>query len=284
MLLIHLLACVVTHQPVILEAALDAGPSPFREGPLVHEVVTSARWSVPRKGLIDLDDPLAVDLPTDDAPIVLPVHLFHHPDGRTFVVDTGVSDARVRGEADAARGLVGSYIKDIEAEIGLGSLLEGRQVAAVVLTHTHLDHVLGLIDVPMDVPVYVGPGETSNRQGDHALLKGFYRRTFAGRDLRELPFDDLLGELPATDLAGDGSLWLVHSPGHTPGSQVVIAATKDGPVVVLGDTSHTRWGWDHGVPPGTFSNDPEQGKISFSAMKALVEAHPGTDVFVGHEP
>src|SRR5690606_25430707 len=94
---------------------------------------------------------------------------------------------------------------------------------AVLLTHLHLDHLLGLPDLAEGTPVYVGPGEASDRGFVHALSRGTTDHFLAGKGaLRELPATK---ERPAIDLVGDGSIWAIHAPGHTEGSMAYVART-----------------------------------------------------------
>ncbi len=163
---------------------------------------------------------------------------------------------------------------------------QGAPLAGVLLTHTHLDHVLGLPDVPAGVPVIVGPGELEARGVEAALLRPTMRRLFEGITLSiPDPADAVepgLGQI-AWDLLGDGSLWVLSTPGHTPGALSFLALTTEGPVLFVGDTSHTRWGWDHGVPPGTYTEDGARNAESLQRLRRLVEAFPQIRVEVGHE-
>lgn len=128
-------------------------------GPIVWEAHESARWSVPAKGVLDLDDPNTAAIAQDDVPIALTVHVLTHPSGGTFVIDTGID----RDLAEGGRGLVRAFAGSIEPTQSLGAILGDRVPAAVLLTHAHLDHVLGLPDLPADVPVVTGPGELSHQ-------------------------------------------------------------------------------------------------------------------------
>ena len=85
------------------------------------------------------------------------------------------------------------------------------------------------------------------------------------------------------DVFGDGSLWAIWVPGHTPGSTAYLVRTANGPVLLTGDASHTRWGWENDVEPGTYSNDPEQSAASFRKLRAFAVAHPNLEVRVGHQ-
>jgi N-acyl homoserine lactone hydrolase len=53
---------------------------------------------------------------------------------------------------------------------------------------------------------------------------------------------------------------------------------------MTGDTSHTRWGWDNGVEPGTFLADRQRSRDSLRALKTLSQRHPNMTVKLGHQP
>lgn len=293
MLLALTLACALSDHPE--EQALLSSPAAttwqaLLAGPAVieHEAVISARWQVPLSGLVDLDDPRARDLPEGDVPIVLPIHVLRHPVAGTFIVDTGVDRDLAAGGHGALGPPVRPFLGSMEAVQSLGAVLarQAAPLSGVVLTHLHLDHVLGLPDVPADVPLYVGAGEQTVRKAEHALLSGTYGTLLAGRRPLQVvsPAQGAVVEgMPVVDLVGDGSLLLLPSPGHTPGSLAVLALSTDGPVLLTGDTCHTRWGWQQGVSPGSFTADPAGNAASLKALRDLVAAHPAIQVFVGHE-
>ena len=85
------------------------------------------------------------------------------------------------------------------------------------------------------------------------------------------------------DVFGDGSVWALWVPGHTPGSTASLVRTPRGPVLLTGDASHTRWGWDNQVEPGTFTGDAARGAQNFKKLRAFVAAHPEVEVRVGHQ-
>ena len=85
------------------------------------------------------------------------------------------------------------------------------------------------------------------------------------------------------DVFGDASFWAIWTPGHTPGSTAYLARTPRGPVLFTGDTSHTSWGWENDVEPGTFTFDHEKNRQSLAQLRALVKEHPRIDVRLGHQ-
>jgi len=280
-------------QPAPLTSTAMPTWSEVGVGPVEHDAVVSARWAVELSGLLDLDSDAAkaAGLVDDKTNIVLPVHVLRHPTAGTFVIDTGVDEDFASGGEGPASGLVKSYLSEMKAERSLKSILDAEdKVAGVILTHMHLDHVLGLRDVPHDVPVYMGPQETHAEDPMHLLMHGTYDALLDGRPaLQELSFAPASSASSASgiqgviDLVGDGSIYVLWTPGHTSGSLSVVARTTDGPKLFTGDTSHTLWGWAHGVPPGTFTADGAQNKVALDALKAVFAQLPHGEVFVGHE-
>ncbi len=256
------------------------------------QTVVSARWEVARKGLVDLDHPKSKEagLKNEKVPIVLLVGVIRHPTAGDFVVDTGVSEEQAtRERKGAVRGLARALTKSVEPLESLAGIVARRrlELRGVLLTHTHFDHVLGLPDVAPDVPIYVGPGELRDRRGGNGLLRPTMRRLLDGRDpVREIdPSTAIaLDPFPAVvDLVGDGSIWGIVCEGHTEGSMAWLVNSTDGPALFVGDTSHTRWGFDHGVPPGSFTSDHELNVVALDRLRQFVAAHPETKVYVGHE-
>ena len=59
--------------------------------------------------------------------------------------------------------------------------------------------------------------------------------------------------------------------------------STDGPQLMLGDTTHTRWGWENGVEPGSYSADVPLSAESLGWLKQLAEEVPGITVHTGHQ-
>ena len=113
--------------------------------------------------------------------IVLPVHVLKHPDRGVYIVDTGVPDPLV------AEGIVLQFVDMPEVVEPIGSILSRHGVpddtpfAAAMLTHGHIDHVLGIPGLPEGADIYVGPGEYTTKTTLNAATRATMDAVFAGR-------------------------------------------------------------------------------------------------------
>lgn len=271
-----------------MEALIDT------PGPIQLKTVASANWVADLSGLLNLKDPKAIQagLKDHEEPIQIYTHLLRHPTQGFFMIDTGVSKRLVQDPEGAGVGLVVRKFGKIEKmqvveDASSAIQSEGEPLKGVLMTHLHLDHISGMPDVPKNVPFYTGPGEAEEVKLENAFVQGMANRFFEGRPaIQELQFQkDPDGKLDGVvDVFGDGSLFAILTPGHTAGHVSYLARTPAGPVLLTGDACHTRWGWEHGVEPGSYTFDRESERTSLLALKALSERHPKMLVKLGHQP
>lgn len=262
-------------------------------GPVTVETVESSQWEVDRSGLINLKHPRAKEAGLQDGPepIQIYFHVLRHPTRGTFIVDTGV-ERKLRDNPDEAaiQGMVASAMhrEKLKFTMPLGDWLAKEQapLQGVFLTHLHLDHIMGMPDVPASTPIFMGPGEADEHSLMNMFVKGTANRELEGKGaISEWAYTpDPSGRFEGVlDLFGDGSVWAIWVPGHTAGSTAYLVRTPTGPVLLTGDASHTRWGWEHDVEPGTFSADMDRSVESFKKLRALAAEHPAMSVRFGHQ-
>ena len=265
-------------------------------GPIEVETINSADWTVPLAGLLNLKSAAAQEARLTDHPE--PIHIFahvvRHPQFGTYLVDTGVSqllmdDPSGRGVSWVVRKVMplGKIeIRNSTAQI-LAHIPGGVQ--GVFFTHLHVDHISGMPDIPRTVPLYVGRSESTQTSFQNAFVRGTTTKLLDGKaNLQEWSFrlDDeqkglVVGDV--VDIFGDGSAFAISVPGHTPGSTAYVLRTPKGPILLTGDTCHTRWGWEHSVEPGSYTADQPTNRKSLLLLEGLVRRHPAIDVRLGHQ-
>ncbi len=260
-------------------------------GPVKLTRIVAADWAVDRSGLINLDHPTAEahGLEDGEEPIQIYAYAIEHPTRGRFLVDTGVAAAFRDADTAPVSSLVASAMNLEKLEVHVDTaewLAANGPLAGVFLTHIHLDHIMGLPDVPDAVPVYTGPGESEASAFLNMFTQGTTDALVGDIELQTWRFEpDPDGALHGVlDIFGDGTVFALYVPGHTPGSTAFLVRTPEGPALLVGDACHTDWGWDHGVEPGTFNNDLDGAARSLKRLQALAATIPGLTVHLGHQP
>ncbi|KAF7949651.1 uncharacterized protein EAE97_003160 [Botrytis byssoidea] len=175
--------------------------------------------------------------------------LIEHPSSRSLLFDLGV---RKDWENLAPR--ITERIKDggwkVTVQKGVREQLEehgvlAASIEAVVWSHWHWDHIGDPSTFDESTALVVGPGFkesfTPGYPSDNSspILESDY----ADRELREIAFNSGLkiGRFDAFDYFGDGSFYLLNSPGHTIGHMCALAKVKSNPnsyVFMGGDACH----------------------------------------------
>ncbi|MEH6911216.1 MAG: MBL fold metallo-hydrolase [Oceanicoccus sp.] len=271
-------------------------------GPIVFEKHLAAHWAINLSGLLNLDSPKAIAAGIDDRDEAIEIYTYSivHPDKGLYLIDSGISEGFVNPEVDNG---VPFYVAmamgmdKLRVEKTTGALLMahssaekaspqqvGQQnssaIAGVFLTHIHIDHIMGLLDLSASTAIYTGPNEASTSSFQHVFTQPTTDNILSKFGiLQEWQFDD--GDV--VDVFGDASVFAIHVPGHTPGSTAYLIRSTTGPQLILGDASHTSWGWNNAVEPGTFSNNQPQSAVSLAKLLDLSNRHPSITVHPGHQ-
>lgn len=259
-----------------------AQPRPITVEPLVTATVRGDRFTV-----LDPDDPNISAMGDRYAPSVVLAHLVRHETKGDFLVDAGLSHAftnRPRGNYTTLLGLLlWLFGTEVEQSPGTDSSaqLEARGATpnAVFLTHLHADHTSGLEDLDRTVTAVFGRGE------DVVSSKAMMGPHLAGHPLRTLDFSSSAPRPPfsaAIDLLGDGSLWALPTPGHSP-AHVSYLVNGAEPVLITGDAVAYRAQFEHHIRPNPSVHDPAASHASAKALIRLAERIPRLRVVVGHE-
>ena len=155
------------------------------------------------------------------------------------------------------------------------------QPRAVFFTHLHADHTSGVVELPADIDYVFG-----SREADFVARVGVGSH-FANKprlktiDYANVPAMAPLG--PAVDLLGDGSLWAISTPGHTPDHTSYLVNSSP-PTLLVGDAIHFAWAFEHGVAARALTAADQSRSIeTLAALRRFAVTYPQVRIVFGHE-
>lgn len=259
-----------------------------RPRPVTVEVLVTGTVDGDRLVVLDQSDPNIEELGDPHTPSTVSAYWVHHSTEGDYLIDAGLARAFAR-EGGNYTALLRLILALIGAEnhstdgADVASQLRSRDISprAVFLTHLHGDHTSGLVDLPARVPAVFGRGEDTFMQkammGDH----------LDGRPLYALDFDEAHALPPferVLDLLGDGSIWAISTPGHSPSHVSYLVNAQSGPVLITGDACAYHAQFEHRIRPSPGVDDQEAAIRSLAGLRELYDRFPQLRVMVGHEP
>ncbi|HCU93385.1 MAG TPA: hypothetical protein DHU96_11895 [Actinobacteria bacterium] len=245
--------------------------------PLVWWLMTSRRWT---------------------QPLPINAYVIEHEDG-LVLFDTGQDRASVTDPGYFPGGPAGLLYRRL-ARFGIrpDQTLTGQlaaigydvsDVTTVVLSHLHQDHIGGLGELG-HAEILVSTAEWQTLAGRAAVLRGLMRTHIdlpglRWRRIAPQPTGDtqLAPFTAAHDLFGDGSMLLLPTPGHTPGSlSLLVRRAGQPPLLMVGDLTYDVHLMCGEQVPGV--GDRSQLLAATRTVNAFAGRHPGLVVLPAHDP
>lgn len=217
--------------------------------------------------------------------LLLPVscYLIEHPEG-DILVDAGWSEA-VRSEPETAIGPHAYKICHPHLPPGQSILeqLEVRKISIqqlkyVLISHMDVDHISGLHHLKGAQSFIVSEPEWNGaRAHQKARCQGVTMTPFS---LDPIPFGPFkLGK----DLYGDGTIYLILTPGHTDGLISVLVRVRDGWVLLVSDAAYSEKSWRDMILPG-YTSDDEMAFQSLQWIREFSQREDCLAVIANHDP
>lgn len=226
------------------------------------------------------------------------VYVIEHRDG-LVLFDTGQDRASVTDPGYFPGGLSGLvYSRLAKFDIGPGDVLPEllakigysiSDVSTAVLSHLHQDHIGGLPELG-HAEIVVSRAEWHSLMQSRPEIRGYLRShiQLPGLHWRRVAPEPLgdPGIAPFTaghDLFGDGSLLLLPTHGHTPGSMSMLIRRPDhAPLLLCGDVTYDDSLLTAGHVPG--AGNKRQMQQTAAAVNALRQRLPKLAVLPAHDP
>ncbi|MGN0838759.1 MAG: N-acyl homoserine lactonase family protein [Pyramidobacter sp.] len=206
--------------------------------------------------------------------MVIGAYVLQDENGEYIMIDTGAPSAdEIRKKGYGLREMADS-VEYIDAVRAIG--VDPEKVKLIVLTHLHWDHAWNLQYFP-NAEIVVQKRElafalapTPNARKSYALTKQIGGPNWVKALLQIRAIDG-----PAQ--LRDG-LRVFPTPGHTPGSQTVVADTKDGLYAFPNDLYINMKNYSENIPTGSVNNVNEWYE-SHEKVRAL-----GAKILLHHDP
>jgi len=162
------------------------------------------------------------------------------------------------------------------AEIGL----KADDITYVALSHTHGDHIgnVGLFlnsTILMQRAEYTWISSPDGTNDNVNQLKALARKLLGTPKQLQLLDGD-------TDVFGDGSVTLISTPGHTPGSQSLLVHLKNSGFIILsGDVVHLEGNFEKNIVPA-LNTDKAMSIASMDRVRRMIATYQAK-LFINHD-
>jgi glyoxylase-like metal-dependent hydrolase (beta-lactamase superfamily II) len=196
--------------------------------------------------------------------------------------DTGVPEAALndpKGWSTLPKLIVYHLDKTVTgqlAEIGLRPSDIGR----IAVSHTHGDHI-GNVRLFPDSTILMQRAEYNWINSGNGPNDNVNKLMALARELLGAPKNLQLID-GDTDVFGDGSVTLVSTPGHTPGSQSLLVHLKNSGFIILsGDVVHLENNFEKNIVPA-LNTDKAESIASMEKIRQMMAKY-GATLFINHD-
>ena len=229
--------------------------------------------------------------------IPLQAFLIEHRDG-LILFDTGI-DPSIQSDKRYIKQAIGRFLLPrifrfhVNASDRIDHVLASAgvlpsDIRTAIISHLHFDHVGGIAQIPQ-ADLLVSAREWAILSESHPETEWILREHIEipeakWQQIRFQPSDDPLfdGFDGIHDVAGDGTLILLPTPGHTAGSMSMLIRQEGwDPILLVGDLTYEAELLDQDIVPG--KGDSDTLLASFAKVRRLKQSLPGLTIVASHD-
>ncbi len=235
-----------------------------------------------RKGTLNPEHPLAQNMKDEEVEVPIFAYWIQHEEQGDYLLDAGLDKSyHLDPYGGIKNPLADQFIQKKDQNIKFHLEKKRIQLKAVFLSHSHPDHIAGIRELPKNIPYIIGKCEfneyTLEDYGNFLKnLKILYEIDFSKID--EIP---PLG--PSVDLLGDGSLWAIFTPGHTPGHISFLVNGFNGPIFLTMDACFIHENIEKKIAPSSYTWNIKLAQKTLEKIIKFLKKYPQVKVHCGHE-
>ena len=261
-------------------------------GPISIKSFVTGYVMINKRGTLNPNHPNAGTIEDELLKVPILAHWIHHDEFGDYLVDAGLDYSYYQNPQGNMMGLfawlynklgrVDEYILEKNQNIGYFVKKNSIDLKGVFLSHLHSDHIAGVRELPKNIPYVVGKGE---KYIDHKPL--FYGDFLKGIEvLYEIDFSKgtkmpILG--PCADIFGDGSFWIIPTPGHTKGHISFLINGEENPVLLATDACFIKLGFEKEIGSSDYTEDVLMAQSSLNNLVEFKKVYFQVKVIYGHE-
>ncbi len=235
-----------------------------------------------KKGTLNPEHPLAQDIKDEELEVPILAYWIQNEKQGDYLLDAGLDKSYYQDpRGGIKKPLADEFIQKKDQNIKFHIEKKKIQLKGVFLSHLHPDHIAGIRELSKNIPYVIDKNEFKEYKPENygnflKNLKILYEIEFS--KINEIP---PLG--PSVDLLGDGSLWAISTPGHTPGHISFLINSYNGPIFLTMDACFIQENLEKKVAPSSYTWNVKLAQRTLEKIIRFLKEYPQVKVVCGHE-
>lgn len=249
--------------------------------PITVETLKTGTVIINKKGALNPEHPLNQDINDEELEVPILSYIIHHESG-DYLLDAGLDKSYYKDPLGGIKTpLADEFIQGMNQNIKFQIEKKKISLKTVFLSHLHPDHMAGIRELPTNIPYVIGEGELDYFKPE--LIGDFLKNV---QTLCQINFANLNKLSPlgfSADILGDGSLWVIQTPGHTPGHMSFFINSTDEPLLFAMDACFIKENITRKIAPSSYTWNVKLAQETLNRIIKFKREYPQVKIRCGHE-